>query len=59
MELIDWQALTQALNKNNKEVALVKLLAEVTPSTTIRPDTAPPGHPSARVVTQMKRRSTM
>jgi hypothetical protein len=36
MELIDWKALTQALNrKRDKEVALVKLLAEVTPTATI------------------------
>jgi hypothetical protein len=36
MELIDWKALTQALNRTrNKEVALVKLLAEITPTATI------------------------
>jgi len=36
MELIDWQALTQALNrKQDKEVALVKLLAELTPTAKI------------------------
>jgi hypothetical protein len=33
MELIDWNALTQALNRNrDREVSLVKLLAEVTPT---------------------------
>jgi hypothetical protein len=36
MQLIDWKALTQALNrKREKEVALVKRLAEVTPTATI------------------------
>jgi hypothetical protein len=36
MEVIDWKALTQALNRNrDKEVALVKRLAEVTPTATI------------------------
>jgi hypothetical protein len=36
MDLIDWKALTQALNrKRDKEVALVKLLAEVTPTATL------------------------
>jgi hypothetical protein len=36
MALIDWRALTQALNrKRDKEVALVKLLAEVTPTATL------------------------
>jgi hypothetical protein len=36
MELIDWKALTQSLNrKRDREVALVKLLAEVTPTAMI------------------------
>jgi hypothetical protein len=36
MALIDWQALTRALNrKRDREVALVKLLAEVTPTATL------------------------
>jgi hypothetical protein len=36
MEVIDWKALTQALHRNrDKEAALVKLLAEVTPTATI------------------------
>jgi hypothetical protein len=36
MALIDWKALTRALNrKRDREVALVKLLAEVTPTATL------------------------
>jgi hypothetical protein len=36
MALIDWKSLTQALNRNRaREVALVKLLAEATPTATL------------------------
>jgi hypothetical protein len=36
MSLIDWKALTRALNRRrDKEVALVKLLAEITPTATL------------------------